>query len=234
MNKIHVVTYATHSDGLFKKLINNKFNIKIDILGWNTKWNGFYDKVRAIHNYSKKIPKNDLIIFLDGFDTIINKNIDTKLLETFNYLNCDILISKHPTFINQYITNKIFSNDSNDIHIANSGMYIGYADVVHNIFTDMLDTDTIDDQRALNICMKKYNYKIDIEETIFKNTFSNTDNILGKEYFISYPGASNATIIYKVKRYLRAIKDYSRFLKEEIIIIIIVILLLISYLYHSY
>jgi hypothetical protein len=232
MNKIHVVTYATHSDGLYDKLINNKFNIKIDVLGWGTKWKGFYDKVREIHNYSKNIPKNDLIIFLDGFDTIINKNIDINLLEHFNALNCDILISKHPIIINKYFTNKIFSEDLNANYIANSGMYIGYANVIHNIFKDMLKINTLDDQRALNICMKNYNYKIDIEEDIFKNTF-NGSYIFQKEYFTSYPAASKGTIKDKIKRYYRGIKEYTPFFKEEIFIIIFT-LLLISYLYHSY
>ena len=44
--KIHYITYATHSMGMFENLVNNKYNIEIKVLGWGTKWNGFLDKVK--------------------------------------------------------------------------------------------------------------------------------------------------------------------------------------------
>ena len=32
MNKIHYITIATHSEGLYEQLINNKYNVKIKVL----------------------------------------------------------------------------------------------------------------------------------------------------------------------------------------------------------
>ena len=35
---IYVVTYATHSFGNYKEMINNKYGIKFKVLGWGEKW----------------------------------------------------------------------------------------------------------------------------------------------------------------------------------------------------
>ena len=40
---IDVVTYATHSYGMFDELIKNPYT-KVTVLGMGKKWNGFTDK----------------------------------------------------------------------------------------------------------------------------------------------------------------------------------------------
>ena len=41
---IQVVTYATHSQGMFDELMNNQYGVDVKVLGWGEKWNGFKDK----------------------------------------------------------------------------------------------------------------------------------------------------------------------------------------------
>ena len=46
--KLYFVTYATHDERMFKELVNNEYDIKINVLGWNKKWNGFNDKIKGM------------------------------------------------------------------------------------------------------------------------------------------------------------------------------------------
>lgn len=57
MRDTHIVVYATHSYGMFDQLINNDFNIEINVLGWGTKWNGYMDKSKALQNFCKNKSK---------------------------------------------------------------------------------------------------------------------------------------------------------------------------------
>ena len=50
-----IITYATHSEGLFDELINNKYNIPIIVLGYGTKWNSFIDKFKNVYKYIKEL-----------------------------------------------------------------------------------------------------------------------------------------------------------------------------------
>ena len=70
---VKLITYATHSDGTFEDIKNNKFAIDVVVLGWNQKWNGFMDKFKAVRNYLNTLNPDDIAIFIDGFDTRINQ-----------------------------------------------------------------------------------------------------------------------------------------------------------------
>ena len=50
-NKVHILTYATHSGGLYEQLIDNDYDINVFTLGYGVKWNGLRDKPRAVLNY---------------------------------------------------------------------------------------------------------------------------------------------------------------------------------------
>jgi len=228
--KIHYITYATHSMGMFENLVNNKYNIEIKVLGWGTKWNGFLDKVKSILEYSKKVSKKDIIIYLDGFDTKIDKepkNIE-KLFKSFN---CDILVSEHPIFINKYIMKKVFGEGKDGV-IANAGLYMGYAYKIKELCEAILKKKTSDDQRALNLILDDFNLKIDTDNIIFKNDIYNK-NKKTNALFISYPGGSNGTLHFKLSRYRRAIFEYGPFFKLEILFILIIIIVIIKYLYFK-
>lgn len=62
----YIVTYVTHSEGKFEELINNKYGVKIDVLGWGQKWNGYRDKSIGIIEYLKNTHDDEIVIYLDG------------------------------------------------------------------------------------------------------------------------------------------------------------------------
>ena len=84
-----IITYATHSEGTFEELIHSG---PIEVLGFGKKWNGFMDKFVGVLKYLETQPDNELVVFVDGFDSKINKNLDN-LEQVFDNLNCKILIS---------------------------------------------------------------------------------------------------------------------------------------------
>jgi hypothetical protein len=228
MEKINIITYATHSDGLFDKLINNKYNIEITVLGWGTKWKNYKDnKAKGIYNYIIKQPKNGITVYLDGFDTLINKNIDN-LINDFKKQNCKILLSKDNTEliktfvkIREWVYKKNFEEFEN-IKL-NAGMFMGYNKNLVNFLKCVVNDKDKDDQKSFNKCINHYNIKIDINETIFKNTkkiYYDNNNI--KSYFISFPGGAYNNN-YKFKRLLRMPGEYGKNFFNELLIYILII-----------
>ena len=61
-----IITVATHKEGKFDELINNKYE-KITVLGMGEKWRGLKMKFELIYDYIKNMDDNKIIIFLDGF-----------------------------------------------------------------------------------------------------------------------------------------------------------------------
>ena len=69
----HVVTYATHRQGMLSQLLNNRYSIHVNVLGWGQPWNGYTDKLIGIRDFCEHIPQTDIVIFVDAFDTVIHK-----------------------------------------------------------------------------------------------------------------------------------------------------------------
>lgn len=193
-----IVTYATHEQGKFKELINNKYNIKIDVVGWGVKWNGFRDKYIGILDYLHTVDDDEIVIFLDGFDTIIERNpLDVE--RTFKKLKCNILVSKDPNLYGEAVSKYIFGTCKDD-QTANSGMYMGYAKYLKEFLKKALTYKCKDDQKTMNTsCSLIKNIKVDKDEIIFQNvppSFKSYDNNK-TPYFKSFPGSLNFKRIYR-------------------------------------
>ena len=221
MENIHYITYATHDEGTYKELINNNYNIKLITLGWNLKWICYKDKLKNIYKYILNLPDNDIIVFLDGFDTIIN-NFPNNLLENFKSYDCKILFSKDNKSSGEYITNKMFGNKN---IIANSGMYMGYVKELKCFFKYILKKKGKDDQILINKYIDNFNYiKIDIDNKIFKNLnyYEIYFNKKVEQLFCQKPG------ILTLNRIYRAIYDNSQFYVKELLLISIIIIYLLN------
>jgi hypothetical protein len=197
---LEIVTYANKSQGMFEELVKNEFGVPVKVLGWGTKWNGFSDKYKGMSKYLETKKDEDIVIFLDGFDTKINKN-PQNVVKLFKEYDCKVLVSKNPPWFFQTL---IFGecNDS----IANSGLYMGYAKYLKHFIDEALELKCEDDQRNLNtVCQNNDYIKVDKDETIFKNInpFQNDKNI--ETIFVSYPGTIS------LNRYLRGFVEYTQF-----------------------
>ena len=229
-----VITVATHKEGLFDKLINNKFNVKITVLGMGEKWTGFDMKFKLIYNYIKNLPDDKIIIFVDGFDSLVNGKLEdaVKIFKENNFkcLFSQTVDKKNLSKIESIITKKIFGNCKNN-YTGNSGLYMGYVKYLKIILNEALKNKCKDDQVVLNknLC-KKYDFiDIDINNLIFENVLdiNNIQNV--KAIFISQSGKIT------LKRGIRMLFEYGQFQIDYILIVYISIFIicLIYKLYKS-
>ena len=227
---IHVITYATHSSGNFNNLINNKYGIKIKVLGWGEKWKGFKNKIMVIYNYIQNLNDNDVVISLDGFDVWIKGDLK-KVKKIFKNNKYKVLFSKEfvwsPEIISKYTHRKVFPTTCVNGVVINAGLYMGYVKYLKIILKDILKDKGNDDQRILNLNCSKYDFiSIDNDNKIFQNVNSENEIKKSKAIFVQVPFNPS------VQRYFRAIGEYSPYFKYEIISIIIFIIFI--YLFIKY
>lgn len=212
---IRVVTYATHEDGYFRRLVENEHNVRVEVLGMHTKWRGFMDKIRGMRAYCAKLDASDLVVFVDGFDSLVVRPTTTGLRDTFESFDCDVLISRDPDSVS-FVQRRIFG--SYDV-ICNSGLYMGRASKLVELFDRMQRLNMEDDQRAMNRCAHDDDrIKIDLDKKIFKNhgMFDRDLDNHGDAYFVSFPGGATLPLKFKIRRYVRGLRDHSRFFKREL------------------
>ena len=221
---IHVLTYATHSQGMLDKLIKNSYDINVKVLGWNSKWNGLRDKPLGVLKELEKLNDNDIVVFLDGFDSVIKKPLCEALLyfEEIKKTNpkMRVLLSKEQCYNKQnniflrlffrYTQNRIYKCNNNVI--VNSGLYMGHVKELKILLNDhKFNNNKNIDQILLNKIYWKYDFvEVDINNIIFYNcaAYMNDDS---KSCFTQYPG------IFSFNRIKRAIlMDYNHCFKKEI------------------
>ena len=211
---LEIVTYANKSQGMFEELVNNEFGVPVTVLGWGTKWNGFSDKYKAMTKHLETKNDDDIVIFLDGFDTKINRS-PQNVVELFKEYDCKVLVSRDPRMVGKTLSKAIFGVCKGET-MANSGLYMGYARYLKQVIDEALSLKCEDDQVNLNtICQKHDFIKVDEDEKIFQNFTPNRKKIDTDTIFVSYPGSPS------FNRYTRAIVEYTQFLYMYILCLII-------------
>lgn len=231
-----IITYATHNQGIYDMLINNEYDSKVTTLGWGTTWDSFIDKFKGVYDHIKNKNDNHIIIFLDGFDTIIHKH-PQKAIDIFKKNNYQLLFSKDVHQSVQYfdyIIHKMFPTTCKDNIIINSGLWMGYVKYAKHMLHYILSRckkDCIDDQKIVNKFCHNFKYiSIDTENDIFlnttKHTIYNVQNI--STPFISFPAASYyGKNLDSIKRLVRGVSEYKIQLFHEFF----VIFLILTYIY---
>jgi len=203
MTQVHVCTYATHTAGFLRDLLGNPFHQDIVLLGFGTKWRGYMDKVRAVASYAKTLPEHDLLVFVDGFDTQMDQALSS-FVEDFQSLGAPLVVSHEPLHgpLVQFIMDGA----------ANSGLYAGYAGVVVDLCDKMIERETRDDQRALNLALADIDHVIDRDCVLFRNiSFARPETAQqaqAKPYFTSFPGACDMPLGYQCSRRFRMCHEY--------------------------
>jgi hypothetical protein len=129
---IYVYTFYTDETRInYLKESASLNNIEICYLKKDT-WNGYVDKIIAIHDIIKKHSDNDIICFIDAYDVLINQNLEY-LLEKFNYYKCDLLIGAELNCFPAKYKDYYPIIDSKYKYV-NSGGYIGYKHALLELF----------------------------------------------------------------------------------------------------
>jgi len=166
--------------------------------------------------YLKSKKDDDIVIFLDGFDTKINKD-PKDVVSMFKACDCMMLVSKDPEPLGGYISHKVFNACVGE-SIANSGLYMGYAKYLLQVLEDALRMTCEDDQRNLNALCVKYDFiKVDEDMKIFENVPPLTTRRTSDAVFVSYPASLS------MERVVRSLREYSQFFKWQFIISMIIL-----------
>ena len=195
---LYIVTYATHNQRYFDFLKQSYPNIIV--LGWNTQWKGFYDKIKGVIDFCKDKNNDDLILFIDGFDSVVLHTDD--IIEKYKSFNSLLVFSKDMnsyTLVAKYMKDSVFS--SCRLHNLNSGLYIGPPYAIIEFWKDIKldDDDQVYATKKCKLFDESY-VTIDATYKLFYN-FNNHDTIeiidkkikINKEYpnIISAPALGN-------------------------------------------
>jgi GR25 family glycosyltransferase involved in LPS biosynthesis len=176
----HVLTVATDTPkaGLLYSSAD-KHKINIVNLGERVKWlggdmtaKGGGQKLNLVYNYLINIPDECIVMFVDGYDVIVNDNLDT-IISRFKSFECDILFAAEKTCWPEPNLANQFPHSDTEYKYLNSGCYIGYAGELKKIIRRV--DNRIDDQEFLqNQFLEQVNYKkeinikLDTENYIFQ------------------------------------------------------------------
>lgn len=175
----HVITVATdESKAVLLKTSAERFNINLNNLGAGVEWGGGDmtgpgggQKINLVKSFLNTVDDNDVVLFVDGYDVVINDDMQT-ILERYNDMNGDVIVAAEKNCW----PSKDMADKFPDTHTAyrypNSGLYIGKVQALKALFRDNL-TDREDDQlylqRAiLNAPMLNIKVVLDIENYIFQ------------------------------------------------------------------
>ena len=237
----YIITYATHSESYFE-ILKQSFP-DIIVLGYGEKWNGFYDKVQATINFCKSKNPDDIICFVDGFDSVVLSSKE-EILKTYKSFNTPLVFSIDKSSYNiivKYNQDKIFGNCKNKR--LNSGLQIGTAKSIIEFWKDI--TENEDDQSyATKQCNKIDYMKLDVEHKLFynysiidtidvKNNLIFINNNKQSSCIISSPGNNNINHILsqlnytnlpdiKIKYKFRILTYFKYYIKEIILAVLIV------------
>ena len=230
---IKCFTIATHNDGyldiLKQSCIRN--NINLIILGWNEKYNSHSFKTKKTIEFLKKQKKNQIVLFIDGFDSII---LDSPSIieNNFKKLNLPHLFSKdleiygikkimqdkftYYNFTNNILFNSLFINMRKCNHeVINTGMFIGYSENLLKIFIKSLKYRNFLNKRSnqrvfQDMCNDNNRIYIDTNNIIFRNVSKNDkiEFLKNKVYIngkasniLSFPNLGNMDSVIKYLKY---------------------------------
>ena len=218
MTKLHIITYATHNEGLYDELVNNRYGVKIKVLGWGDKWISFMEKVRICNEYVRKLDDNDIVMILDGFDTKVNKEVNKDdIIKFMENSGKKVIFSKNIENHMMGLERVVFDYCI-DKYIANCGMYMGYVKYLNEVLDETLSMKCGDDQVNVNKLCGNFSFiGIDIKNEIFENLSSMSKH--SNAMFVQYPGTIS------MNRVIRAIKEYTQFFINYLVILNIMIII---------
>jgi hypothetical protein len=212
-----IVTYVTHSDGSFEELVNNKFGVEVTVLGMGDTWKGFIARAQAYRDYLDTLPDDEIVVFIDGFDSHILKPIKN-LQNVFEEFDSDIVVSddSDPNF--KYIRDKTYGKCKNG-KTANAGMIMGYTSSLRYLFDAIINDNSKEDQRNLNnVCKYFPKLVIDVDKQIFENiNIKNADFSKSEAFFGQTPGKGPKATMF------RNMKTSIPYIIPEIILVLLIL-----------
>lgn len=177
--KVHVLTVATDESKMsYLQNSANKFGIELVNIGKGVEWEGGTmqgpgggHKLTLVREYVSKLPVNDIVLFVDGYDVFINDELET-IVERFKGFSCDVLFAAEKTCWPNNGLASFFKSET-EYKYLNSGCYIGYAGTILALTSDYI-RNSEDDQLFLQKKFIEYSFnhkdrlKLDTENYVFQ------------------------------------------------------------------
>lgn len=191
MSNVYVVTVATDESKMHYlqtsaaahgiELINNGKGIAWE--GGDMKGPGGGHKLTLMRQYLTNLNSDDIVLFVDGYDVIINDDLNT-IVERFKGFNCRVLFAAEKTCWPDKSIAHLFDSHT-DYKYLNSGTYIGYVTDILALTSDCIGNSE-DDQLFLQKKYIEYSrdnkniIKLDNENYIFQCLANATNDVIIK------------------------------------------------------
>ena len=193
---LHLVTVATHSERYLPILSQQAKDKEINFikLGIGKKYVGHFMKDLEMIDYlnSDKVQEDDIVIFADGFDTLLLAP-HTEIIRKFKSYNCRLLLSIENVGSLDFIHKAVFQQVKGKF--INTGLFMGYAGFLKRFLEEMYsrDFDKKSNQKTWASFLeskKDYNdIALDIHSKVFLNySFTTTNYIKVKDKRVHMKG----------------------------------------------
>ena len=225
---LHLVTYATHAEGSFEALSASRPDLVV--LGWGTRWKGFFDKVDAMQEFVAALPEEDLVLFVDGFDTEVTDTEAVRRYMEETHPRVDVLFSLHVPplavpWIADYVVRRQF------LGVRNSGLYVGRVRALRRLYAEAQEVREEclgDDQRAFNLVADRHRdddpeWRTDIRREVLHvlTAFQSTEGVVAG--VVHRPGSTGW------RRVVRGVREAVPFLHRELMAVAAVGILLLAF-----
>lgn len=184
---LHVLTVATHSERylpVLDKQVKDS-NLELQKLGMGKDYKGHFMKDLEVMEYVKKINKDDLIVFVDGFDSLMLSSQE-EILKKFESFNCDLLLSVENVGMLSFIHDTVFEKVRGKY--INTGLYMGKAGFLLSFLEEIYADDSYNKKSNQKswcshlfklITEKRFdNIALDVNSDIFLNHSFTTSNCI--------------------------------------------------------
>ena len=184
MAKIHIATVATHSERylpVLEKMVEDR-GTKLHKLGFGKEYQGHFMKDLEMIEFLKPLPKDDIVVFLDGFDTLMlsdTKEVIDKFKQTGKKMILSVENIRNSFLMHSYTFMKVKEK------FINTGLYMGYCGYVLEFLQEMYTSDYSEKSNQatwssfLNTRTEKVDlnhFDIDRDSSLFLNHSFTCDN----------------------------------------------------------
>ena len=150
--QVHVLTVGTDQSKMWALEQSAKAHgITYLNLGRNAKWaggtmeaQGGGQKINLVRNHLESLHDGDVVMFVDGYDVIINDTLPT-ILERYQDMGTDIIFAAEKTCWPDFKLIPDFPKSLTPYKYLNSGLYIGKVGTLKKFFSEAVPNDS-DDQ----------------------------------------------------------------------------------------
>ena len=181
---LHLITVATHSERYLPVLEKQaqKNGVKLVKLGMGKKYIGHYMKDLETIEYLKTINRDDIVAFVDGFDSLMLAHKD-EVMAKFNETGAQLLLSVENIGIMSFIHATVFERVKGKY--INTGLYMGKAGFLLDFLEEMYKTEYNKQSNQKTWCSHLFKLdregkfdgiKLDNESKVFLNHSFTTSN----------------------------------------------------------